>query len=697
VKKSETDGRRSLADLLAAADCRSRFLGILQSKLATNGIEFNLDPEQAMVDSNTGINAILRSVSEALSRHLGFGEAVIALFRDLHLRSYILATSAAQDSGAESLLTKPLEDVLARGYSPRLGDCTRIEADAEGSDRIEAGAIVAPIFIGEGLIGAVAAMNDEGRALTPEQEARLLLAAAVLGSAAQELASGQEADQRVRSLAHALSGALDARNPRARGHSHRVAMYAMAIMNEMGLDDNDSAHYDLRNRIRIAALLHDVGKIGIPDAIIERESELDEGNSRLLRQHPVLGAEILKACYGLGDAVPGVLYHHERYDGSGYPFELRGDSIPLSAKVIALADTFDTMTSNHGSGEMCRHEDAVELLTKEHSKEFDPDVLNALRRASQRGALAFVRLPRVAELTDRAVDAAVEKIYGRQLISIPSLPEALHRVNSLLENPEASLKEVADLLTTDTGLASRVLKLVNSAYYGLPRMVSTIPLATTILGITAIKSQVVNIAYADAMKALGGCHREYLALWRHALKTASWARTISQEISDIDAEEVFTAGLIHDVGRALCLRLKPGSYGRLVAQVQTSGRPLIAVEEEVMGFDHMRMGGWIAARWNLPEALVASIRWHHDPEYSGDRDRAAYELIRIIHIADIAARASECVDMRFVPFMLRELSPRVLKELGSAYVVDLEQFKDTVEEAEKELEETFAEVAACVS
>ena len=135
MKKSETDGRRSLADLLAAADCRGRFLGILQSKLATNGIELNLDPEQAMVDENTDIHAILRSVSEALSRHLGFGEAVIALFRDLHLRSYMLATSAAQDSGAAPPLTKALEDVLARGYSPRLGDCIRIESDGEGGDQ----------------------------------------------------------------------------------------------------------------------------------------------------------------------------------------------------------------------------------------------------------------------------------------------------------------------------------------------------------------------------------------------------------------------------------------------------------------------------------------------------------------------------------------------------------------------------------
>ncbi len=700
IREAEADV--TFPDRLATADCRSRFLKILQSKLATVGMALDLEPGEivaAGVDADIGIRLITKSAVDAVNARLGFGETVVVLFRDLRTQSYLLVTSGSPDTDTGASLTNAIKGILAGGYSPTLGTCMRIEPKGENYDEVGAGAtggVIAPIFIGETIIGMMSAVNEGSKALTPEQEVRLLLAAAVLGSAAQELVSGEDKDERIRSLAHALSGAFDARNPRARGHSHRVAMYAMAVMNELEHDDTDPAHQDLRNRVRIAALLHDVGKIGIPDSILQREGEIGEGSSRLLGQHPVLGAEIMKSCYGLGDVVPSVLYHHERDDGSGYPFGLTGEGIPLSAKVIALADAFDVMTSDHGNGDICSHEEAVERLTNDRSHEFDPDVLTAFGRAAEKGALAYVRLPQASKLADQAVDAAVEKIYGRQLTSIPSLPEVLHKVNSLLENPEASLKEVANLLTTDTGLASRVLKLVNSAYYGLPRMVSTIPLATTILGITEIKNQVVNIAYADAMKALGGRHEEYQILWRHALKAAAWARTISAEISDIDTEEAFTAGLIHDVGRALCLRLKPGPYGRLVTQVQMSGRPLIAVEEEVIGFDHMRMGGWMASKWMLPELLVASIRWHHAPECAIDRDRNGYELIRIIHIADIAARASESIDMNFAPFMLRELSPRVLKELGSAYVVDLEQFKDAVEEAERQLEETFAEAAVRV-
>jgi len=511
-----------------------------------------------------------------------------------------------------------------------------------------------------------------------------------------ERTNNKDRDETTRSLARALSGALDARNPRARGHSHRVAMYAMAIMNELE-HDGDPAYQDLRDRVRIAALLHDVGKIGIPDSVLQRESEVGDDGSRLLRQHPVLGAEIMSSCEGLKEVVPGVLYHHERVDGSGYPFGLTGRSIPPSARVIALADVFDALTTDYGVEEVCSHEEALCRLKGDLSSGFDPDVLEALSRAHHSGALRHVRLPHRQEPSDEAVDTVVENVYGRQLTSVPSLPEAIYKVNSLLESQEASLKEIATILSSDSGLASRVLKLVNSAYYGLPRMVSTIPLATTILGIRAIKNQVVNIAYADVMKELGGRHAEYRILWTHALKTAAWARMICSEISDIDPEEAFTAGLIHDVGRALCLRLRPDTYGGLVTQAEVSGRPLIAIEEELIGFDHMSMGGWMAAKWMLPGSLVNSIRWHHDPERVADQGREAYELIRIIHIADIAARACEAVEVNFVPFVLREISPRVLRELGSAYLVDLEHFKEAAEEAEKQLEETFAEAAVHVS
>jgi putative nucleotidyltransferase with HDIG domain len=502
---------------------------------------------------------------------------------------------------------------------------------------------------------------------------------------------GDRTDETTVSLAVALSEALDVRNPRGKGHSQRVAMYAMAIVNEMGHDDTDTAYQELRNRIRMAALLHDVGKIGIPDSVLRMEGVVGEEGSRLIRQHPVLGAEILRHCRALRDLVPGVLYHHERNDGSGYPFGLTGEKIPVSAKVIAVADTLDLMTSELGGVDLCSPAEAVDRLTGELAPGFDPGVLDALTRAGANGMLRHVHLPYAVEVSDEPIDSAVDVIYGRQLKSIPTLPDALYKVNALLESPEASLKEVADMLATDAGLASRVLKLVNSAYYGLSRTVATIPLATTILGIKAIKNQVVNIAYADVMSELGGRYEEYRILWRHALKTAAWARAIASEISDIDIEEAFTAGLVHDVGRALSLRLKPETYGRLVTESQISGKPLIAAEEEVMGFDHMRMGAWMASRWMLPRSLLNAIRWHHEPQSVVGLSRESYELARVIHIADIAAKASEAVEVRFVPFVLRELSHQVLRDLGSAYVVDLERFREAVEEVETELESTFAE------
>jgi putative nucleotidyltransferase with HDIG domain len=468
-------------------------------------------------------------------------------------------------------------------------------------------------------------------------------------------------------------------------------MYSMAILNELGYAEGDDSQRELRNRIRVAAILHDIGKVGISDSILLKADSLNDEEYERIKQHPVMGTEILTACYGLKDLVPGVLHHHEHYDGSGYPFGLAADDIPFMARVIALADAFDAITSDRPFRKASSHEEAIEILKGNVSVNFDPRMLDALLQAHAKGTLKYVRLPSEATMLAAPSFDEVEKDYGADFETIPSLPDVLTTVNSLLDDPSASLKRIAGVLSTDSGLASRVLRLVNSAYYGLPRMVSTIALATTILGAKAIKSHVVNIAYADLMNGLGGCHEEYNLLWSHALKTATWARTIATELDGVDPEEAFTAGLIHDIGKAICLKLRGDAYARIILEAYKSGKPLVGVEEEMVGFDHTLMGAWAASRWKLPEPLVNSIRWHHSPFELREQSGEIHNLVVTIHIADIAARAVDATSLGFTPFMLVELCPRVLRTLGSEYITDLEAKKETVEEAERELESTFAE------
>ena len=137
----------------------------------------------------------------------------------------------------------------------------------------------------------------------------------------------------------ALAAAVDARDPYTRSHSARVAVLARSVAEEMRLGPDE-----LR-RVQLGALLHDIGKIGIPDAILNKPGPLTEDEWVLMRTHPAVGASILAAVEPLRDLVPIVRTHHERYDGKGYPDRLGGSDVPLESQIVAAADAFEVIVS----------------------------------------------------------------------------------------------------------------------------------------------------------------------------------------------------------------------------------------------------------------------------------------------------------------------------------------------------------------
>lgn len=138
----------------------------------------------------------------------------------------------------------------------------------------------------------------------------------------------------------ALVNALDARDPYTRGHSDRVADLAVRLAARLGLESR------VRDRLQLAAYLHDVGKIGVADAILNKAGHLNEEEFAAMRTHPDIAARILEDFENLRDILPAVRHHHERWDGSGYPDNLPGEEIPMAARILALSDAFDAMTSS---------------------------------------------------------------------------------------------------------------------------------------------------------------------------------------------------------------------------------------------------------------------------------------------------------------------------------------------------------------
>ena len=169
----------------------------------------------------------------------------------------------------------------------------------------------------------------------------------------------------------AVVNTLEARDPYTRGHTERVRTFAKYIAGRMGLTGEDMFN------IEIGALLHDVGKIGVTDAILRKGGPLDKGELEEFREHPAKGRLILHDIAFLKRAIPCVLHHHERYDGTGYPERLAGDDIPLQGRIIAVADAFDAMTSNRSYRKRMQVSSALAELKQGAGRQFDPEVVRA--------------------------------------------------------------------------------------------------------------------------------------------------------------------------------------------------------------------------------------------------------------------------------------------------------------------------------
>ena len=183
----------------------------------------------------------------------------------------------------------------------------------------------------------------------------------------------------------ALAAAIDARDPYTHGHTERVTSYCLAISDELAGIPEAVAYRNFKETLHISALLHDVGKIGIQDSILNKRGKLTKKEYEKVKEHPVVGAAILSPIQELGDVAREVKYHQERYDGKGYPEGIKGNEIPLIARIIAVCDAFDAITSDRPYRQRKMAEIAVRELQANSGTQFDPLVVSAFLLAFEKG------------------------------------------------------------------------------------------------------------------------------------------------------------------------------------------------------------------------------------------------------------------------------------------------------------------------
>jgi putative nucleotidyltransferase with HDIG domain len=185
-----------------------------------------------------------------------------------------------------------------------------------------------------------------------------------------------------------LAGAVDEKDPYTRGHSDRVTRYSVLIAREMGLDEA------FIETVRISAQLHDVGKIGIEDRILKKPGALTPAEFEIMKTHTTKGANILRPVQQLQEMLPGIELHHEALDGRGYPYGLKGDEIPLLARIIAVADTFDAVTTNRPYQQAHDPVEALRIINSLVNKRLDPQCAAALTAVFERGEIRVQRVIR---------------------------------------------------------------------------------------------------------------------------------------------------------------------------------------------------------------------------------------------------------------------------------------------------------------
>lgn len=220
-----------------------------------------------------------------------------------------------------------------------------------------------------------------------------------LGSYVQQLREAAQAnrDLFIGSL-RAFAAAIDAKDPYTRGHSERVAAVSRTIARHLALPE------EVQHKVWIGALLHDVGKIGVEDTILRKEGMLTPEEYEQMKMHTVVGAEIMSPIEQLKEMIPAIRWHHEAWNGRGYPEGLRGEQIPLFARIVAVADTFDAITTNRPYQQAANLQYAVDTITKLTGSRFDAKVVTAFLRAVQAGDLRPIP-PREGRLAMPEIEA----------------------------------------------------------------------------------------------------------------------------------------------------------------------------------------------------------------------------------------------------------------------------------------------------
>lgn len=256
---------------------------------------------------------------------------------------------------------------------------------------------------------------------------------------------------------------------------------------------------------------------------------------------------------------------------------------------------------------------------------------------------------------------------------LATLPDIFYKLNAAIEDPDCTFDDIGEIISIDPGLTTRLLRIVNSAFYGFSTEVETVTHALTIIGTDQLAQLVLATSVMGQFKGIPSGLINMESFWRHSIATGLAARSIAALSGEYNVERFFVAGLLHDIGRLVFCTKVPDETAETFKQAGASGELLCSEEQKTFGFDHAELGGELLKAWNLPNRLVESVTFHHSPEKSKNYAQET----AVVNLADAIAYS-----MKFGSSgeaVIPPLDPKSWKIIGLPESLYLPMIKDKIE------------------
>lgn len=439
-----------------------------------------------------------------------------------------------------------------------------------------------------------------------------------------------------RGFVRAIADALDAKDEYVHGQARRTCGYALATGRRMGLDRESL------DELALAAFLHDIGKIGTPDAILMKPGALTTEERRIVQLHSERGARMLAGISDMQDVAAVVRHHHENFDGTGYPEGLSGAQIPLHARIIHVTDAYDAMTNPRPYREAIGHAEAIERIEQSAGADFDPEVVKAFKEIE---SLAQIR-------------SFIKTNFAPSLIPVAHCEDA--------GEEDSGLDDLRREIETQPALAARVLCEANAVRGVEPTARLTVAAAR--LGAERVREIITRASESRANASDLLCREQAR---ERALRCAIAARLLAERTGVINTEDAYTLGLLHDIGDMILRELFPEE---MAAMEITSEDELLNREIISFGVDHAQVSEWALEACGVPRPLSAAVQMHHDMLRSNSPAALLLHVANVIAHSDDARKVSALDALGSDRLMMLGLDRAALAEIHARTASALEGY-----------------------